>query len=135
MKKLFFTLFLALFICNFSQAKNKDIIEPELQTILNQKSNDLIDINIVFKSQVNSTKLMTKAGRSNTRDFVISELKDFSVQTQSDVLSILQAEENNGNVADINSLWIVNSISCKASRDVIYQLASHPDIASLCYNQ
>ena len=135
MKKLFFTLFLALSICNFSQAKNKDVIEPELQTILNQKSNDLIDINIVFKSQVNSTKLMTKAGRSNTRDFVISELKDFSVQTQSDVLSILQAEENNGNVADINSLWIVNSISCKASRDVIYQLASHPDIASLCYNQ
>ncbi len=136
MKKAIFTLFLALFLCSSFQAKN--VIEYELQSILDQRSDELIDISIVFKSQLNSAKLMAKAERSDIslrRNLVVTELKEFSKQTQNDILTILQAEENNGNVADINSLWIVNSISCKASRDVIYKLASHTDIDVLTYNQ
>ena len=139
MKKVIFTLFFALFLCGSSYSKTNNTIESELQNILNQKSNELIDINIIFKSQVNSAKLMAKTERNSDitvrREYAVSELKKFSEQTQNDVLSILQAEENNGNVVDINRLWIVNSISCKASRDVIYRLASHPDVAALVYNK
>lgn len=139
MKKVIFTLFFALFLCGSSYSKTNNTIESELQNILNQKSNELIDINIIFKSQVNSAKLMAKTERNSDitvrREYAVLELKKFSEQTQNDVLSILQAEENNGNVVDINRLWIVNSISCKASRDVIYRLASHPDVAALVYNK
>ena len=138
MKKVILTLFFALFLCSLSYAKN-NTIEHELQTILNQKSDEMIDISIVFKSQVNTAKLISKAERNGDAtlrsEFVVAELKEFSRQTQNDVLTILQAEEKNGNVTSINSLWIVNSISCKATRGVIYQLASHPDVATLVYNK
>lgn len=139
MKKIFFTLFFILVLCSSSYSKTIDVIEAELQNILNQKNDEMIDISIVFNSQINTAKLMTRAGRNSDmtlrREFVVSELKDFSKQTQSDVLTILKAEEKNGNVTDINSLWIVNSINCKASREVIYKLSSHPDIQVLSLNK
>ena len=137
MKKVIFTLFFALFLYGASQAKNNNVIEAELQNILTQRSDDMIDISIIFKSQVNTSKLMAKSERRDLtfrRDFVVSELREFSEQTQSDILALLQAEEKNGNVSNINSLWIVNAINCKASRDVIYRLASHPDIEVLTHN-
>ena len=74
MKKAIFTLFLALFLCSSFQAKN--VIEYELQSILDQRSDELIDISIVFKSQLNSAKLMAKAERSER--FVVK----FSKKTQ-----------------------------------------------------
>ncbi len=122
---------------NISFAQN--VMEKELQDAMNQKGDEMIDVSIMFKSQIDAAKLKAKAGRSNDksikRDIVVSELKDFSSRTQSDVMSILEAEESNGSVADINALWIVNAISCKASRDVIYKLASHPDVAVISYNR
>ncbi|MBQ5856415.1 MAG: S8 family serine peptidase [Bacteroidales bacterium] len=139
MKKVFFTLFFTLFLCVFSNAQNIEVIETELQNVLNQKSNDLIDVNIYFKSQINAKQLSQKtkrvADKSIKREIVVSELKGLSEEIQSDVLSVLKAEELNGNVAEINCLWIANSINCKATRDVIYKLSSHPDIKALGYNK
>ena len=139
MKKVFFTLFFTLFLCVFSNAQNIEVIETELQNVLNQKSNDLIDVNIYFKSQINAKQLSQKtkrvADKSIKREIVVSELKDLSEEIQSDVLSVLKAEELNGNVSEINCLWIANSINCKATRDVIYKLSSHPDIKALGYNK
>lgn len=139
MKKVFFTLFFTLFLCVFSNAQNIEVIETELQNVLNQKSNDLIDVNIYFKSQINAKQLSQKtkrvADKSIKREIVVSELKGLSEEIQSDVLSVLKAEELNGNVSEINCLWIANSINCKATRDVIYKLSSHPDIKALGYNK
>ena len=126
-------------MCGMAHAQNLDIIESELQEILNQKSDDMISVTIMFKSQIKTEALKAKAGRSNDksvkREIVVSELKDFASSQQSDVMSILQAEAKSGKVADINSLWIVNAISCKATREVIYMLSSHPDIAMMSYNK
>ena len=132
MKKIYFILFFVLVLCGFSNAQTINTIEPELQTILNQKGGDLIDIHIYFKSNVDSKqlnqktrKLLTKTERRNV---VVDELKKHASVEQSDVVEILKAEELSGNVSNIKVLWITNSISCKASRDVIYQLSSHPNI-------
>ena len=92
-----------------------------------------------MKSQINSAKLHSRAekhlDKSARREFVIDELKEFSLKTQADVLSYLQAEEKNGKVSGISSLWIVNAISCDASKDVIYKLSSHPDVEVIGYNK
>ena len=122
-----------------SFAQNIKVIEDELQEVLNQKSDELIDVTIIFKSQLKASSLSVKAERSSDKsvkkEIVVSELKDFSNRHQSDVMSVLQAEARNGNVADISAMWIVNAISCKATRGVIYMLSSHPDIAVLSYNK
>ncbi len=139
MKKVIFTLFLAFVLCGISSAQTFNAIEPELQKILEQKNNELIDIQIYFKSKVNSKQLNQKTKRvsdkSAKREIVVGELKAQSQEIQADVMAFLEAEKLNGNVEGINNLWIANSISCKASHDVIYQLSSHPDIEIIGYDK
>ena len=138
MKKIF-VLVAALFVCSlFANAQNI-VIEPELQTILNQKGDDYIDINIIFKSKMSTAELQALNCKSDSkeirRELIANELMKFSLRTQSDVMAVLRAEERNNKVIDIESYWLTNFINCKAKRDVIYQLASHPDVESIVYNQ
>lgn len=139
MKKVIFTLFLAFVLCGISSAQTFNAIEPELQKILEQKNNELIDIQVYFKSKVNSKQLNQKTKRisdkSAKKEIIVSELKAQSQEIQADVMAILEAEKLNGNVESINNLWIANSISCKASRDVIYKLSSHPDVEIIGYDK
>ena len=120
-------------------SQNNNKIDIELQQVLNQKSNDLIDIQIFFESSLDTRQLNQNTRQATTKsskkDIVISELKKHSANVQADVLEILKAEEKSGNVSDIQRLWIANSISCKASKSVIYNLSSHPDIKILGYDK
>lgn len=68
------------------------------------------------------------------REIVINELKKFAEQSQKDVLSVIKAEERSKDVIDVKTYWIANFINCKAKADVIYKLASHPDVALITYN-
>ena len=137
MKKFLFLL-VSCILCSIGFAQ-VNVIETELQEVMDQKGDEMIDVTIIFKSQMDAVKLQSKAERSGDkalkREIVISELKDFSLRQQSDVMAVLHAEQASGNVADIESLWIVNSISCKATRDVIYKLSQHPDVAKLSYDK
>ncbi len=136
MKKFLFLL-VSCILCSIGLAQ-VNVIETELQEVMNQRSDEMIDVTIIFKSQMDAAKLQAKAERGDKslqREIVVSELKDFSLRQQSDVMAVLRAEEMGGNVANISPLWIVNAISCEASRDVIYKLASHPDVAKLSYNK
>ena len=139
MKKNHIILFLALVLSSFSFAQNFNAIEPELQNILNQKSEELIDIQIYFKSSIDSKQLNQATRKAYTKaekkELVINELKTYSENVQADVMNILKAEELSGNVSDIHKLWIASSISCKASSSVIYQLSSHPDVKMIGYDK
>ena len=52
MKKNYIILFLALVLSTLTFAQNINAIEPELQNILNQRNDELIDIQIYFKSNI-----------------------------------------------------------------------------------
>lgn len=129
------TLFL---FCNNGFSQNPNVIEEELQNILSQKNEESVSINIVLKSQIDPIKLHKQAEKSldktSRREYVVNELKEFASNAQFDVLSVLQAEEKNAKVSDIISNWIVNSITCNATKDIVYKLSTHPDIAVISYN-
>ena len=137
MKKNIFTLLVCLMVSCFGFAQN-NVIDNELQTILNQKSNDYIDVNITLKAQMTSDDFAVLNCKSDSkevrREIVTNELKKFAKESQSEIMSVLQAEERNNKVTDIQNFWIANFINCKAKADVIYQLASHPDVATISYN-
>lgn len=126
---------IAIIIFNNIFAQNINVIEPELQEILNQKSDELISVNIIFKSQMNSFDLPRNISKDERKDFIIGELKHFSEKEQSDVMAILKSEERNDKVAKIRNHWLVNAINCELSLDVINQLSSHPDIAIIGYDR
>lgn len=137
MKKIF-VLVAGLFFCTlFANAQN-NVIDSELQSILNQKNDDYIDVNIILKSQMSTAELSSFYCKSDSkevrRELMVNELKKYSQRTQSDVLSFINAEERNDKVIDVKSFWLTNFINCKARRDLIYQLASHPDVAAIVYN-
>ena len=137
MKKIF-VLVANLFFCIFLLNAQNNVIDNELQKILNQKNDDYVDINIILKSQMSTAELSSLYCKSDSkevrRELMVNELKKYSQRTQSDVLSFINAEERNDKVIDVKSFWLTNFINCKAKRDVIYQLASHPDVAAIVYN-
>ena len=137
MKKIF-VLVAGLFFCTLLANAQNNVIDSELQSILNQKNDDYIDVNIILKSQMSKEDFQALNCKSDSkevrRELMINELKKHSQKTQENVLSFLNAEEISNNVIEVKSYWLTNFINCKARRDIIYQLASHPDVASIVYN-
>ena len=138
MKKNILLLLLTLFSLNLIYAQT-NTIEPELQEALNQKGDEMISVNIILKSQADVHKLQQIAAkasdRKSKREVVVNELKSFSKSTQSDLMSILDAEAKSGKVEDIRCHWLVNAISCSASSDVIYLIARHNDVEVIAYDE
>jgi subtilisin family serine protease len=138
MKKSILLLLLTLFSLNLIYAQT-NTIEPELQEALNQKGDEMISVNIILKSQADVHKLQQIAAKANDRkskrEVVVNELKSFSKSTQSDIMSILDAEAKSGKVEDIRCHWLVNAISCSASSDVIYHIARHNDVEVIAYDE
>ena len=136
MKKLLLTLTLIL-LCNIGFAQNA--IDSRLQEVLNQKSDEMIPVNIVFKSQIDLAKLRTRAAatldKNVKRNMLVDELKLFSEERQQEVLSILKAETRSSKVTNIKTHWLSNAISCTASSDVIYLLSKHPDVEVIGYDE
>ncbi len=138
MKKNILLLLLTLFSLNLIYAQT-NTIEPELQEAINQKGDEMISVNIILKSQADVQKLQQIAAkasdRKSKREVVVNELKSFSKSTQSDIMSILDAEAKSGKVEDIRCHWLVNAISCSASSDVIYHIARHNDVEVIAYDE
>ena len=132
MKRLLLTIILSV-LCSigFSQ----DIIDPMLHNVLNESDNEMIRVNIIFKSQIDIEKLKARGedigDKQMRRSVLVDELKLFSEEKQSDVMSILLAEERNNRVSDIKSHWLSNAITCTTNRDVIFLLSEHPDIETI----
>lgn len=139
MKKIISLLLLILCSVNLSFAQYANVIDPELQQIMNEKNNDLISVNIIFKSQIDAEKLNVQrqsfSDKASKKEFTLKEFKKFSQKSQADVLSILEAETRSNSVADIKCHWITNMINCKTTADVIYKLSQHPDVAAIAYNK
>ena len=139
MKKHLFLLIASLLLCNYVFSQNMNAIEPELQMVLDEKDNEMIRVNIILKSQINVNKLRKTTDNIDDldirREVVISELKDFSKQTQKDIISILEAGEKNGEVKDIVSHWVSNTITCTANKDYIRLLSNHQDVDLIGYNE
>ncbi len=135
MKKILLAIVLS-FFCSIGYSQ--DVIDPVLQNVLMEKDNEMIEINIIFKSQFDIEKLKARgeniSDKKIRRNVLIDELKLFSEERQHDVLSVLNAEKNSSRVTDIKCHWLSNAISCVAHRNVIYLLAKHPDIDIIGYD-
>lgn len=136
--RLYIFLFFVL-CCNLGFSQHFNAVDSELLQLVKENGDELIDINIVLKSQIEPMRL--KALAASTRDgssrkrVVVRGLKEHSAQSQGAVLAILRSGESEGSVKDISSHWISNTISCSASKDVILRLASHPDVLAIGQNK
>ena len=128
MKKILLLTFV--FICSLiisAQDLSKIDITLQQEMALSAKT-DMLRISIILSPQYDQIELRNKAvtikNKEAKRNFVVNELKQFSEETQKNLLTVISKLE----VSSIQSFWISNSISCYASIDAIEILSYHPDI-------
>ena len=89
-------------------------------------------INIILKEQSNPTELMRAANafpnKSARREFVVNALKQQAYQSQYELMALLNTLEADGMVEEIKPLWIVNSVSCYATENVIHEIETRSDV-------
>ena len=136
MRKLVFCFIIMLLTCGINIAQN--VIDPELQAIIDQKGNEKISVNIIFKSQLDRDDLRERSSsfmdKETKRQAVIKELKNFSEESQQDALSIIKSAESKNEASDIVCHWLSNSITCTTTKTVIEKLAKRDDILLIGYN-
>ena len=106
---------------------------------LARESCELISVNIVLKAQSEPARVKATSNgvkdKRTARVMAVHELKAYSCDKQSALLEYLYEAEQSGLVADISCHWIANVITCNASKEVVVELASHPDVQAIGYNR
>jgi len=111
------------------------LVVPALaERIKEASNNELIPILITMSEQLNMDFLFRyacKLGKNERRQWVISQAQALAQRTQQGLLSHLKTEQKNGKASKICPLWIVNSISAKVTKDVIFELSLMPGIGQI----
>ncbi|MBA4538610.1 S8 family serine peptidase [Bacillus aquiflavi] len=109
---------------------------------------DQVTFLIKFKEQVNTTEVAKQAekataaqnitsakAKSIKRSSIVSSLRAVSIETQENTLKYLKKQEKAGKAKDIESFFIVNAIAVTATKDVMEQIASFPEVDKVLPNE
>ena len=112
------------------------VIDPELQNEMAQRNNDeKIKINILMLEQSDPIALNRASSQFATKqercEFVVETLKQQTEALQADLMCLLHEMESNGMVEEIQPFWLVNCVSCMASKAAINDLAQRHDILTI----
>jgi len=134
MKKILLCL-LAIGIVGIAEAKA--LIDPQLDEIIAKTRGDAqIEVMIVFDEQSNEDylrNLVADLPRREQRYPVVNYLKELSARTQSPLLDYLNLQTRSNKVSEIKSFWIINAVSCKATTEVINEIANRENVSLIAY--
>ena len=85
----------------------------------------------VAVNQLSRELAIQKMPRSARHEKVVTSLQQVAVQSQPELMQELQQLQATGGVSRIQSFWIVNAISVRASKETIIQLAERGDVKSI----
>ncbi len=138
MKRIFVLVLLSFSLINLAFAQQMSVIDPELYTLMNSKSGDKINVNIILKEQFDANQMNVRrsfSSREDRRAYMVNEMKAQTENLQADVLKTLKANERSVQVTDIKCHWLTNVITCNATPDAILKIAEHPDVEAIIYNK
>ncbi len=138
-KKILVILMLLVFAGSAILFGDQNIISSQLQQkLIESRSDELIPIIIIMKDQYDPQLLRAESStvpQEERRSFVVEKLKSFAENSQEDLLEYLDIYEYNNILKDLNPLWISNVVVCKATSEVIYDLAQRDDIATIDFDE
>ena len=124
----------ALLLCvgNFCFAQHTGVIDNDLLLLMDDFADEKVSVNIVLKARPEPARMKAFTNKSldkrAARELVVNELKEHSLENQAAVLGLLQNAMADGLVSDISCHWVANVITCKATKEVVAALATHPDV-------
>ena len=100
---------------------------------------EIFRINIILNAQYPQIELRNKVNtiknKNAKRNFVVNELKQFSEETQKDLLTLLKNLTHSDSENTCMSFWISNSINCYATIETIETISEHPDVLLIGYDK
>jgi serine protease AprX len=124
-----------LFTPKFSGAAH---ITGELQTRLEAMgSEEQLPVNVVLAHQAQPSELLevkSNLSKQNARTAVSEFLKTMARNDQMVLVNYLEEMAEKGDVTLIKQLWIVNSISIRATKEVILHCATFPEVDHIALN-
>ena len=99
---------------------------------------DFIRVNISFKDNYNSQQMISETknmAKQDKRDYVTSTLKEFTSQTQADLMLQLNELEANSHVREIKSIWISNVVNCEMTKSAINAISTRSEIAAIDFDE
>ena len=117
---------------NFCFAQHTGVIDNDLLLLMDDFADEKVSVNIVLKARPEPARMKAFTNKSldkrAVRELVVNELKEHSLENQAAVLGLLQNAMADGLVSDISCHWVANVITCKATKEVVAALATHPDV-------
>ncbi len=114
-------------------------ITTQLSEKMSTSSNEeFIRVNIAFRENYNSQEMISETShmeKQDKRDYVTSTLKEFSAQSQADLISQLNDLKSVSKVRKIKALWLVNIVNCEIKKSAIETISLRSDIASIDYDE
>jgi subtilisin family serine protease len=106
-------------------------IDPVLETILAAaQPEDQITVIVKLKSQADLSRIGGPNRDAHLRG-VVRALQAHAEAAQRDIKGLAQARKAQGLVSRVAHFWVFNGLSVTATRDVIYELAAHPDVLKI----
>ncbi len=114
------------------------IVTPELERHMATAQGDQrLPVHIVLTEQFDKqllNSLVEGMPRAVRRVEVARILKAFSAEQQAGLLAWLAGEEEQGRVADVRPLWILNAVYCEATPAVIRELSKRAEVNYVNYD-
>ena len=114
-------------------------IDPQLvRTLATISPDQKLPVDFYLKAQANAIDLdpgIADLPRPQRRARVGRVLMDFAQESQRDLMAYLKAKGAEGKVEDINPHWIVNSVGCWATREVVLEVAARSDVELVYYDR
>jgi hypothetical protein len=108
-------------------------ISDELQEKMeHSQADELLPVIVEFDKTIDTQflyNLVKDLPKSSRRSMTINTLQEFTKEYQQDVMEYLESMEVEGKVDRLSDLWLTNSIGMNATKNVIAQIANHPNIA------
>lgn len=113
----------------YSEKETK--IDPELETILAAaRPEEMIPVIVKLNSQANLSRV-GGPDRDTRLKGVVRALQAHAETAQRNIKVLAQARKAQGLVSSVAYFWVFNGLSMTATRDVIYELAAHPDVSKI----
>ena len=138
MKKIVILFLFCILITSLFAGTDNVITQDLMEKLQLTDNNDLIKINIVLEEQYDSYELYRATqslSKIEKRQYVINELKTYSINKQADIIQELQEYNKSNTVDKINPLWISNVINCYAIPEVIQLLSLRDDVKSIDWDE
>ncbi|MFO1445633.1 S8 family serine peptidase [Bacillus sp. Bva_UNVM-123] len=96
---------------------------------------DTVKAAVDAENKALTQKLTPAKAKYLKRSAVLSSLRSTAIETQGPVSDFLQKQENAGNAKDIESFYIVNAIAVTATKNVMEQVATFPEVEKILPNE